>query len=124
MPRATNAPASRARRKRMLEQAKGFRGNRSKLFRYAKNAVMHGQVYAFRDRKAKKRTYRGLWAIRLNAACRAQNLNYSKFINGLKRANIALNRKVLADIAVRDAGVFSQLVKLAQEGLKAAPAAA
>ncbi|MBI5397019.1 MAG: 50S ribosomal protein L20 [Verrucomicrobia bacterium] len=124
MPRATNAPASRARRKRMLKKAKGFRGNRSKLFRYAKDAVVHGQVYAFRDRKAKKRSYRGLWAIRLNAACRAQSFTYSKLINGLKRAKIALNRKVLADIAVRDAGAFSQIVKLAQEALKAAPAAA
>ena len=124
MPRATNAPASRARRKRMVAKAKGYRGNRSKLYRYAKNAVQHGQVYAFRDRKAKKRTYRGLWAIRLNAACRAQNFTYSKLINGLKRAKIALNRKVLADIAVRDAGAFSQIVKLAQEALKAAPVAA
>jgi large subunit ribosomal protein L20 len=124
MPRATNAPASRARRKRMVAKAKGFRGNRSKLYRYAKNAVMHGQVYAFRDRKAKKRTYRGLWAIRLNAACRAQGFTYSKLINGLKRARVALNRKALADLAVRDAAVFSQIVKLAQDALKAAPAAA
>jgi large subunit ribosomal protein L20 len=124
MPRATNAPASRARRKRMVKQAKGFRGRRSKLYRYAKNAVQHGQVYAFRDRKAKKRTYRGLWAIRLNAACRAQNFTYSKLINGLKRAKIALNRKALADIAARDAAVFTQIVKMAQDALKAAPAAA
>lgn len=124
MPRATNAPASRARRKRMVAKAKGFRGNRSKLYRYAKNAVQHGQVYAFRDRKAKKRTYRGLWAIRLNAACRAQGFTYSKLVNGLKRAKVALNRKALADIAVRDAGAFSQIIKLAQEGLKAAPVAA
>jgi large subunit ribosomal protein L20 len=123
MSRATNAPASRARRKRMIKKAKGFRGNRSKLYRYAKDAVTHGQVYAFRDRKTKKRVYRGLWIVRLNAACRSQDISYSKFINGLKRAKITLDRKVLADIAARDGGAFAQLVKLARESIKAAAAA-
>jgi large subunit ribosomal protein L20 len=124
MPRATNAPASRQRRKRRIKMAKGYRGRRSKLYRYANEAVDHGLVYAFRDRKTKKRNYRGLWIIRLNAACRGQNITYSAFINGLKRAKVALNRKVLADIAARDSGTFAQLVKVAQDGLKAAPAAA
>ena len=124
MPRATNAPASRARRKRMLEKAKGFRGNRSKLFRYAKDAVIHGQVYAFRDRKTKKRSFRGLWIARLNAACRENAITYSQLMAGLKRAKVALDRKVLADIAARDNGVFLQIIKVAQAGLKSAPAAA
>ena len=124
MPRATNAPASRSRRKRRIKMAKGYRGNRSKLFRYAKEAVNHGLVYAFRDRKTKKRAYRALWNIRLNAACRSQGLTYSKFINGLKRAKIALDRKVLADIAVRDSGAFAKIVQLAKDSLKAAPVAA
>jgi large subunit ribosomal protein L20 len=103
--------------------AKGYRGNRSKLFRYAKEAVNHGLVYAFRYRKVKKRSYRGLWNIRLNAACRSQGLTYSKFINGLKRAKVALNRKVLADLAVRDGSTFTKLVQLAKDSLKTAPAA-
>ena len=106
MPRATNAPASRARRKRMLLKAKGFRGNRSKLFRYAKDAVTHGQVYAFRDRKTKKRNYRTLWIARLNAACRANAITYSQLIAGLKAAKVTIDRKVLSDIAVRDNGAF------------------
>jgi large subunit ribosomal protein L20 len=124
MPRATNAPASRARRKRRIKMAKGYRGNRSKLFRYAKESVNHGLVYAFRDRKAKKRAYRALWNIRLNAACRSLGLTYSQFINGLKRAQVALDRKVLADIAVRDGSAFAKLVQLAKDSLKAATATA
>ncbi|MCX7824401.1 MAG: 50S ribosomal protein L20 [Verrucomicrobiae bacterium] len=124
MPRATNAPASRARRKRRIKMAKGYRGNRSKLFRYAKESVNHGLVYAFRDRKAKKRAYRALWNIRLNAACRGLGLTYSQFINGLKRAQVALDRKILADLAVRDNGAFAKLVQLAKDSLKGAPAAA
>jgi large subunit ribosomal protein L20 len=111
MPRATNAPASWRRRKRMLKAAKGYRGWRSKKFRYAKNAVQHGLVYAFRDRKAKKRTWRALWNIRINAACRANGLTYSRFIAGLKKAGIALDRKVLADIAARDEKTFLALVE-------------
>ncbi|MFA5190826.1 MAG: 50S ribosomal protein L20 [Verrucomicrobiia bacterium] len=124
MPRATNAPASRQRRKRRIKMASGYRGRRSKLFRYAKESVNHGLVYAFRDRKAKKRSFRGLWIIRLNAACRSQDITYSSFMNGLKKAKVALDRKVLADIAVRDGGAFAKLVELAKKSLKAAPAAA
>ena len=91
MPRATNAPASRQRRKRRIKMASGYRGNRSKLFRYAKESVNHGLVYAFRDRKTKKRAFRGLWIIRLNAACRSQGISYSSFMNGLKKAKVALS---------------------------------
>jgi large subunit ribosomal protein L20 len=104
--------------------ASGYRGRRSKLFRYAKESVNHGLVYAFRDRKAKKRSFRGLWIVRLNAACRSQDITYSSFMNGLKKAKVALDRKVLADIAVRDGGAFAKLVELAKKSLKAAPAAA
>lgn len=119
MPRATNAPASQRRRKRMIKAAKGFRGWRSKKFRYAKNAVWHGLVYSFRDRKAKKRTWRNLWTIRINAACREAGTTYSKFINGLKKANVTLDRKIIADLAVNDRKAFADLLKIAQQSAKA-----
>src|SRR6478736_3297973 len=109
MPRATNAPASRERRKKMLEKAKGFRGRRSKLFRYAKNAVMKAQYWAYRDRKNRKRNFRMLWQQRINAASRAHGLTYSRFIEGLKAAGIALDRKILADLAVNDAPGFKAI---------------
>lgn len=92
---------------------------RSKLFRYATNAVDHGQVYAYRDRKAKKRTFRGLWQVRINAASRAAGITFSRFIEGLKAAKVVMDRKVLADIAATDAAAFLELVKIAQEALKA-----
>lgn len=117
--RVTNAPASRKRRKRMLQAAKGFRARRSKLYRYASDAVDHGLQYAFRDRKAKKRSFRALWQIRINAATRAAGMTYSRFIEGLKAAKIALDRKVLADIAATDAAAFGQLIKTATEALAA-----
>ncbi len=110
MPRATNAPASWRRRKRMLEAAKGYRGWRSKKFKYAKNAVWHGLQYAFAHRKDKKGDYRALWTQRINAACRAQGSTYSKFIAALKKANIDLNRKMLAELAVHDATAFNAVV--------------
>jgi large subunit ribosomal protein L20 len=116
--RVTNAPASRKRRGRMLQAAKGFRLKRSKLYRYASDAVDHGRAYAFRDRKAKKRTYRQLWQIRINAAARSAGITYSRFIEGLKAASITLDRKVMADIAAQDAAAFGELVKLAQNALK------
>src|SRR5436309_14241704 len=99
MPRTTNSPASRRRRKRMLLAAKGYRGWRSKKFRYAKNAVWHGLTYSFAHRKDKKADYRALWTVRINAAVRAKGLTYSRFINALKKANIALDRKILAELA-------------------------
>ena len=116
--RVTNAPASRKRRKRMVTAAKGFRMRRSRLYRYASDAVDHGRAYAFRDRKTKKRNFRALWQIRINAAARAAGITYSRFMEGLKAAKVALDRKVLADIAATDAPTFAELVKLAQSALK------
>ena len=116
--RVTNAPASRKRRKRMVTAAKGYRMRRSKLYRYASDAVDHGRAYAFRDRKTKKRNYRALWQIRINAAARAAGVTYSRFIEGLKAAKIALDRKILADLAATDAAAFTELVKIAQNALK------
>lgn len=116
--RVTNAPASRKRRNRMLQAAKGFRLKRSKLYRYASDAVDHGRQYAYRDRRVKKRTFRYLWQIRINAAARAAGITYSRFIEGLKAAQCALDRKVIADLAATDAPAFGELVKLAQGALK------
>ena len=117
--RVTNAVASRKRRKRMLELAKGFRLKRSKLYRYASDAVDHGLQYAYRDRRRKKREYRYLWQIRINAAARAAGMTYSRFMEGLKAAQCAIDRKVLSDLAATDAAAFGKLVELAQGGLKA-----
>lgn len=114
MPRATNAPASRERRKRTVDQAKGFRGRRSKLFRYAKDALMKGKYWAYRDRKVRKRNFRSLWTIRINAATRAAGLTYSRFIEGLKKAQIEVDRKVLADLAVHEPAAFAALVQKAK----------
>lgn len=111
MPRATNAPASRARRKRVISQAKGYRGRRSKLFRYAKDATMKAKYWSYRDRKTRKRVFRGLWNLRINAAVRSHDLTYSRFIEGLKKANIDLDRKILAELAVSDSAVFAEIVK-------------
>ena len=122
--RVTNAPASRKRRKRMLQLAKGYRLKRSKLYRYASDAVDHGLQYAYRDRKAKKRTYRNLWQIRINAAARAAGITYSRFMEGLKAAQCGLDRKVIADLAATDSPAFAKLVELAQGGLKAKAAKA
>src|SRR6202051_5191931 len=106
MPRAKNAPASRARRKRVIKSAKGYRGRRSKLFRYAKDATMKGKYWAYRDRKTRKRTFRYLWIQRLNAAARANGMTYSRIAAGLKADGIGLDRKILADIAVADGTPF------------------
>ncbi|MCG3150367.1 MAG: 50S ribosomal protein L20 [Verrucomicrobiae bacterium] len=110
MPRATNAPSSIARRKRMLLAAKGYRGWRSTKFRYAKNAVWHGLTYSFAHRKDKKADYRALWTQRINAACRAQGTTYSRFIEALKKAKIDLDRKILAELATNDAKAFSAVL--------------
>ena len=107
----------------MLTAAKGFRLKRSKLYRYASDAVDHGRQYAYRDRRTKKRNYRYLWQIRINAAVRELGLTYSRFIEGLKAAKIELDRKVLADIAATDAAAFGEIVNLAKKALKAKPAA-
>ncbi|HSU54718.1 MAG TPA: 50S ribosomal protein L20 [Candidatus Dormibacteraeota bacterium] len=116
--RVTNAPASRRRRTRMLQAAKGFRMRRSKLYRYASDAVDHGRQYAFRDRRVKKRTFRALWQVRINAAARAAGTTYSRFMEGLKAAKVELDRKILADLAATDTSAFSELVKIAQDALK------
>jgi large subunit ribosomal protein L20 len=121
--RVTNAAASRKRRKRMVTAAKGYRARRSKLYRYASDAVDHGRQYAYRDRRVKKRTFRYLWQVRINAAARAAGLTYSRFIEGLKTAKCALDRKVLADIAATDAAAFNYLVNIAKNALKNKPAA-
>lgn len=121
--RVTNASASWKRRKRMLQAAKGFRLKRSKLYRYASDAVDHGRQYAYRDRRRRKREFRYLWQARINAAARAAGLTYSRLIEGLKAAQCALDRKVLADIAAQDATAFGELVKLAQNALKSKAAA-
>src|SRR5881227_1028272 len=118
MPRATNAPASRARRKRVLEKAKGYRGRRSKLFRYAKDATMKGQYWAYRDRKTRKRNFRMLWVQRLNAAVRAQGLTYSRFAEGLKAAGIGLDRKILSDLAITDETAFKAIVEQVKSALE------
>ncbi len=118
MPRATNSPASRKRRKRILLRAKGFRGFRSKLYRYAKDAVYKARQYEYRDRKKRKGQFRRLWIQRISAAVRGEGLTYSRFIEGLKAANIELDRKVLADLAVVDAAAFSAIVEQAKGALE------
>src|SRR3982751_3194535 len=117
MPRATNAPASRARRKRVLKKAKGYRGRRSKLFRYAKDATMKAQYWAYRDRKTRKRTFRYLWIQRLNAAARANGITYSRLAEGLKAAGVGLDRKILAELAVHDDVAFRSIIEQAKNAL-------
>ena len=124
MPRATNGPASRQRRKRVLKKAKGFRGARSKLFRYAKDAIYKAQYWAYRDRKTRARNFRSLWIQRIGAACRTNGLNYNRFIEGLNAVGIALERKVLADLAVNDPVAFTGLVEQARAGFEAKSAKA
>jgi large subunit ribosomal protein L20 len=108
----------------MIRAAKGFRMRRSKLYRYASDAVDHARQYAYRDRRTKKRNYRMLWQVRINAAARAAGTTYSRFMEGLKAAKVALDRKILADIAATDGAAFTELVKVAQNALKAKAARA
>ena len=115
--RVTNAPASRKRRKRMLKLAKGFRLRRSSHYRYASDAVDHGMQYAYRDRKAKKRTFRALWIQRLNAAVREHGLTYSRFIDGLSKAGVTVDRKVLSQLAIEQPAAFTALVEQAKSAL-------
>lgn len=126
MPRATNAPASRKRRKRTLAAAKGYRGARSKTFRIAKDAVRKAKTYHYRDRKVRKRTFRALWVQRINAGIRAlgltigepeQAFTYSRFIEGLKAAGIELDRKVLSDMAIHDEAGFKSVAEAAHSAL-------
>jgi large subunit ribosomal protein L20 len=119
MPRATNAPASRKRRSRRLKLASGFRGSRSKLFRTATEAVDRAMELHTIHRKLAKRDFRRLWTVRLNAACRLQGMTYSRFMEGLTKAGVVLNRKMLSEIAIHDAAGFASIVGIAKSKLAA-----
>lgn len=114
MAKIKHSVATRRRKKRVLKQAKGFWGDRSKQFQQARRALMHALVYAHRDRRVKKREFRALWITRINAACRECGITYSKLISGLKKAKINIDRKMLADLAVRESHVFKKLVEIAK----------
>ena len=117
MPRSKNAVASRARRKKILDQAKGFYGKRKNVYTVAKNIVEKGMTYSFVGRKLKKREYRALWIARINAGARELGLTYSRFMNGLKKAAIEVDRKVLAELAVSDKPAFAKIVEQAKSKL-------
>ena len=116
MSRATNNSASKQRRNKTLKMAKGYRGGRSKLNRTAQEAVNRSLAYAYRDRRVKKRTFRQLWITRINAAARIHGLSYSRFIHGLNQANIELDRRVLADLAIHDPNAFAAVAAVAKQG--------
>ena len=124
MPRVKRGVIANKRRKNLLKLTKGFDWRRKSNYRAAKEAVLKAGKYAHRDRRAKKRSFRSLWIVRLNAACRNAGITYSRFVEGLKAANIELDRKVLSDIAIRDEAAFNALVKQAQDALKAKATAA
>ncbi len=117
MPRVTRSVARLKRKKKIMRAAKGARGGRSKLYKSAKENVERGLSYAYRDRRARKREFRRLWIIRINAAARIHDLSYSRFMAGLKKAGVEINRKMLADLAVRDAEAFGQLAEVAKKSL-------
>jgi len=119
MPRVKRGVTARARHKKVLDLAKGYRGRRSTVFRIAKEAVMKAGQYAYRDRRAKKRVFRALWIARINAAARSGGMTYSRFMNGLKRAHVEVDRKVLADLAVMDKPAFARFMEQAKAGLAA-----
>ncbi|HEY5494825.1 MAG TPA: 50S ribosomal protein L20 [Candidatus Anoxymicrobiaceae bacterium] len=123
MPRTTNSPVTRQRRKKVLKMARGYRGPKSKCFRPANEQVMHSLQYAYRDRKVRKGDFRKLWITRINAAAREHGMSYSRFISGLKSAGVEVDRKILADIAVHDPKAFGQLVEVAAGAGEAPPAA-
>jgi len=115
MAKIKHSTATRRRKKRVLKKAKGFFGDRSKQFQQARRALLHALKYAYRDRRNKKREIRSLWIARINAACRSEGITYSVFINGLKKAKINLDRKILADLAVKDAAAFKKIVGLTKK---------
>ena len=119
MPRVKRSVHARKKRRKVLEQAKGYWGLKKSSYRYAKEQVEHSLVYAYRDRKAKKRVFRRLWIQRINAAARAEGLSYNQFVSGCKKANIELDRKVLADLAVSDPAAFSAIAQQAKTALEA-----
>ena len=114
MVRVRNAVARRRRRKKVLKQAKGYRGLRSKSYKIAKETLLRARAYAYRDRRVRKREFRRLWIVRIGAAARLNGLSYSRFMEGLKKAGVQLNRKILADIAVKDSEAFAALAGLAK----------
>jgi len=124
MPRVKRGVTARASHKKVLKQAKGYRGARSKVFRVAKQAVTKAGQYAYRDRKAKKRMFRRLWIARINAGARECGISYSRLMEGLKHAEIEVDRKMLADLAIADSQAFSAIVDKAKAGLEAKAAAA
>ncbi len=120
MSRASNVVARLRKKKRLMRRVKGFRGGRSKLLRTAKESLIRAEAFATKHRRKKKGDWRRLWIVRINAACRSRGMNYSQFIRGLSAAEIGLNRKMLADLAVRDSEAFDTLVSQAQAAIKAA----
>ena len=117
MARVKNGATTKARRKKILKQAKGYFGSKHRLFKTSKEQVMHSYVYAYRDRKQNKRNFRKLWIVRINAACRENEISYSRFINGLTKAGVVVNRKMLAEIAIDSPKAFSDLVVIAKDAL-------
>jgi large subunit ribosomal protein L20 len=115
MPRVTNGPATLKRRKALLKQTKGYFGNKSRLFRFAKDAFWRAKKYAYRDRRKKKTEMRQLWIVRVNAACRSHGMAYSRFINGLQNAAIEVDRKNLSEMAIHNEAAFRELVLIAQK---------
>lgn len=116
MARVKNGAVTKARHKKVLKQAKGYFGSKHRLYKSAKEQLMHSGQYAFRDRKQKKREFRKLWITRINAACRENEISYSRFIEGLTKAGVEVNRKMLSEIAINDSKAFSELVKIAKDG--------
>ncbi len=117
MARVKNGATTKARHKKVLKQAKGYFGSKHRLYKSAKEQLMHSGQYAFRDRKQKKRNFRKLWITRINAACRNNDISYSRFIEGLNKAGVEINRKMLSEIAISDEKAFSEIVKVAKDGL-------
>ncbi len=117
MPRVKGSTIHRARRKKVMEEAKGYFGSKHRLYKSAKEQVMHSGKYAYRDRRQKKRDFRKLWITRINAACRENEISYSKFINGLSKAGVTVNRKMLSEIAIDNPKSFSDLVTIAKDAL-------
>jgi large subunit ribosomal protein L20 len=115
MARVKHSPARRRRKRRLLKHAKGYYGDRSKQYQQARRTVARALVYAYRDRRIKKRDFRKLWIARINAACRSAGIKYSQFINGLKKAKINLDRKVLAELAAKDSQAFKKLVEMVKK---------
>ena len=116
MARVKNGAVTKARHKKVLKAAKGYFGSKHRLYKTAKEQLMHSGQYAFRDRKQKKRDFRKLWITRINAACRQNEISYSRFIEGLTKAGVEINRKMLSEIAINDPKMFSELVKVAKDG--------